>query len=165
MPVTDVSTSPVDFIPAIATKLRTDLSLNTSQVKVVDEKTIRGKLTEVFAEQGIAICLSGAVPHPTQPGGGRNAYKIRRNLWIRPVTCNSLDPGGRNELGLLEHWGFQDSILSSLVGVIVSPLILPIHLSQGAGGQWDLEEEPGRYTSVIQLDVDYALPLTVSCVV
>ena len=163
MPVTDVSTSPVNFIPAITAKLRTDLSLNTSQVRVVDEKTIRGKFTEVLTENGIAVCLSAAAPHPNNPGGGRNAYKVRRNLWIRPTTISYLDPAGRNEIALLEHWGFQDSILSSLVGAVVSPLILPLHLSQSAGGQWDLTEDPGRYTSIIQLDVDYALPLTVSC--
>ncbi len=163
MPLSDVATSPVFFMPAIAAKLRSDLSLGTSLVRIVDEKTIRGPLTEVLAEQGIALCLSRAAPSPTNPGAGRQAYKVRRTLWIRPVTVNSLDPVGRNELGLLEHWAFQDAILSSLVGQIVAPLILPIHLSNADPGQWDLREDVGRYTSVLQLDVEYALPLVTGC--
>lgn len=157
------STNAAAVVSAIATKLRTDLTLSTDQVKQIDVVTLRGKFTETFVQKGIALALDTARPTDKLEGGGRYDYRIRRTLFVVPCTEALLDPSGRNEQGLARHWKFEDDIFNSLLLRIIPPLVLPLTPVSVDSTKYELPVDSGRYRSIMAFDLVYPVAVDNPC--
>lgn len=157
------SATPVDFMPAIATLLRTAIPASTVQVKIVDEATFRGKFSEVLMQEGVALCLSSAKPVNPLAGGGRYDYRLARTLYVGICTESLTDPAGRSELALGDHWKLEDLITNILLTTVVPPLVLPLLLADISGARFDLPIDSGRYRSVIGFTVTYPAKVLNEC--
>lgn len=163
MPTPPQSTSPVSFMPALATYLTSGLSAPTNYVKIVDEATFRGKFTEVLAQDGIALCLGSAVPPNPVAGGGRYDYRITRTLYVGICTETLADPAGRSEVALGQHWTLEDQVTNLLLAAVVPPLVIPILPKDITAARFDLPVDSGRYRSVLGFSVTYPAAVTNTC--
>lgn len=165
MPVPTQSTSPVTFMPLIATYLRGALTLSTDQVKIVDSETFDKERNTTLLQKGILLTLDGIRPTVRDSGAGRAGFKVRRQLHIMVATNSNLDPAGRNEYALLAHWAFEDLIVNAmqLYKNTFIPPFLP-HLNDASGTDFLLRYQNSKYTSVLPFDLEYVLSLTGTCV-
>jgi len=156
------STTPVSFMPALSAAISTATSLTC---KIVDWATIRGPFTETQNYNGISISL-GKLRHRAElQGAGRQGYLVRRNLIVRTTTISNRDPAGQSELALAAHWALEDTIESALVLTTIAPLIFPLQGIDLDGEEWDglSNIDEGRYTSFMGFEIQYPLPLNVTC--
>lgn len=164
MSVPTQSTSPVTFMPALATYLRATLSLSTDQVKIVDSETFNKERNTTLLQKGIILTLDGIRPVLKDQGAGRAGFKVNRTLRVMPVTNSNLDPAGRNEIALLAHWTFEDSIVNALqlYKSTLTPPFIP-HLLDASNPDFLLRYQNSKYTSVVPFELTYVLALDVTC--
>lgn len=163
MPVPPSSSTPATFMPLIASAIQSATGLSSTCVKIVDEATLRGPFTEVFTQTGVALALGTARPDPATSGGGRFNTLVMRPLYLRIATISMLDPAGRSEKALADHWALEDTVLSAVVYTVFSGLKIPAQPLDLTGEQFDLKMDTGRYTSVLAVGLKYALPLANTC--
>jgi hypothetical protein len=163
MPAPPQSTSPAAFMPAIATVLRTNLPASTVQVKIVDESTFRGKLTETLMQTGVALCLGSGQPVNQLAGGGRYDYRIKRTLYVGICIESLNDPAGRAEIALDTLWDYEDAVMNILLTTVVPPLVLPLLPADISAETFDLPVDSGRYRNVIGFTVIYPSNVSNAC--
>lgn len=156
------STTPAVFMPSLATALASATSLTC---KIIDAKTLKYKYTESFTESGIGIALGSLRPSGKPQGAGRLGFKVHRSLLIRLTTECLRDPAGRSEQALAIHWAKEDIILDTLTLFTDASLVLPVTPDRIVEAQFDGVEaiDQGRYSSFLSFDIEYPLPLTVTC--
>jgi len=152
-------------MPAIVTKLQNDLGYNSNQVKIIDEKTLKSRKTEVFLQgPSIALCLGTYRPALPLQGASRYGFRIKRELYILVETFSLSDPAGRAEIALATHWNTEDLVLNSLVESVVAPLFNPLKVLDLDGTEYPFMVDNGRYSSVIGIEIEYVAALTIPCV-
>lgn len=164
MPAPPQATTPASFMPAIATLLRTSLPASTVQVKIVDENTFRGKLTETLMQTGVALCLGSGQPVNKLAGGGRYDYRIQRTLYVGICVESLNDPAGRSEIALGALWAYEDAVMNILLATVVPPLVLPLLPADISAEKFDLPIDSGRYRNVIGFTVIYPANVSNACV-